>query len=46
MPKQGNNMDNKYYEILIITLGTIEVNSKDYDYKLTNLTEDLKAMIK
>ena len=44
MPKEGNNMDNKSYEQLLIMQDTIEANMKYSDDKTKNTTEYLKAM--
>ena len=38
-------MDNNSDEIYIIMQATIESNRKDSDDKITNLTEELKAII-
>ena len=38
-------MDNKYDEHLLIIQFIIEANKQDYDEKIKNLTEDLKATI-
>ena len=46
MPKVGNKMGKKSDEDFLIIKSTIKSNRQDTYEKLTNLTEDLKAMIR
>ena len=38
-------MDNKSYDLLLIVQATLDVDRKDYDDEIKNLTEDLIAMM-